>query len=93
MDKKTALKLAKKYINNQPRPRGLMKQFKKNGLGSLLGEVYELTAQYIQENENAPDGVKTHLKQILPSIAFYKVLIKKEGSKEKALETFTEQSR
>lgn len=88
MDKKKALKLAKKYINNQPRPRGLMKQFKKNGLGCLLDEVYELTAQYILENENAPDGVKTHLKQILPSIAFYKVLIKKEGSKEKALETF-----
>lgn len=85
MDKKKALKLAKKYINNQPRPRGLMKQFKKNGLGCLLGEVYELTAQYIQENENAPDGVKTHLKQILPSIAFYKVLIKKKVAKKRLL--------
>ena len=88
MDQKEALNLAKKYVTSQPRPRGLMKQFKKNGLGYLLDDVYRLTAQYILENQAAPEGVMTHLKQLLPCIAFYKVLIKQEGSQEKALKTF-----
>ena len=88
MDKKKALKLAKKYVKSEPMPSSLMKSFKKNGYADLLDEVYDLTAKYIIENESLPKGVMSHLKQILPCIAFYKVLIKKEGSKEKALKAF-----
>lgn len=90
MDSINARKLAKRYIRSEPMPMGLRTAFLENGWDDALSEVYELTAQYILENEGAPKGVMTHLKQILPSIAFYKVLIQREGSKERALEVFGE---
>ena len=88
MDKRKALKLAKKYVRIKPMPSSLMAEFKRNGWENLLDEVYELTAIYILEHQNTPKGVMAHLKQILPSIAFYKVLVEKEGSTEKALEIY-----
>lgn len=90
MDKDKALKLAKKYIKSEPMPKGLRCAFLENSWDDALSEVQELTAQYILENEGEPKGVMTHLKQILSSIAFYKVLIDREGSREKAHEVFGE---
>ena len=88
MDKGKALKLAKKYVRIKPMPSSLMAEFKRNGWDKLLDEVYELTATYILEHQDVPRGIMAHLKQILPSIAFYKVLVEKEGSTEKALEIY-----
>lgn len=88
MDKRKALKLAKKYVRTEPMPSSLMTEFKHNGWDDLLNEVYEHTAIYILEHQNAPKGVMAHLKQILPSIAFYKVLVDREGNSEQALKIY-----
>lgn len=85
MDNKTALKLAKKYIKRKPIPSSLEKEFKKQGLYDLLPSVYQRTAELLQDNKNASVAVMQHLKQILPSIAFYEALLAKEGNQERAL--------
>lgn len=85
MDNKTALKLAKKCIKRKPMPSSLEQEFKKHGLRDLLPSVYQRTAELLQDNEKASEAVMQHLKQILPSIAFYEALLEKEGSQEGAL--------
>lgn len=82
---KQALRLAQKYINKEPIPGSLQKEFKKNGMAYLLPGIYLRTAALIQENQNASKAQMTHLQQILPSIAFYEALLKEEGSEDKAL--------
>lgn len=86
--KKDYRKLAKKYIRQKPMPWALEKELKKQGMDELLENVYSRTAELLHENKNAPEGVKIHLKQILPSIAFYEALLEQEGEKERALEMF-----
>ena len=81
-------KLAKKFIRQKPMPAALKEEFLKLGLYEALGNVYIRTAELLIENENQPDGVKMHLKQILPSIAFYEALLRIEGDKERALQKF-----
>ncbi|MBQ5312914.1 MAG: L-2-amino-thiazoline-4-carboxylic acid hydrolase [Oscillospiraceae bacterium] len=81
-------KLAKKFIRQKPMPSALKKEFQKQGLDEALENVYNRTAELLEDNENQPDGVKMHLKQILPSIAFYEALLKTEGDKERALQRF-----
>lgn len=88
MDQAEAMKLAKEFIRKKPMPASLEQCFKEHGLEYLLDDVYRRSAELITENENASDGVKMHLKQILPSIAFYEILLEKEKSREKALATF-----
>ena len=82
------IKLAKKYIKKKPIPSSLEKQFKLNDMENLLEEVYKRTAQLIKENRNVNKEKMNHFKQILPSIAFYEVLLKKEKSKTKAIEIY-----
>lgn len=88
MDNKKALKLAKKYINSKPMPSSLKKEFKKNNFGELLPTIYQRTADLIRENENMSKAQMMHMKQILPCIAFYEALLRKEGSREKAMELY-----
>lgn len=88
MEQKKAMKAAKKWIKKNPMPAALEKGFKRNGWNDILKEVYERTERLVIENEHASKGLAEHLEQILPSIAFYEVLLKREGDKEKALEVF-----
>lgn len=88
MNQTEAMKLAKEFIRKKPMPASLEQCFKEHGLEYLLDDVYRCSAELIAENENASDGVKMHLKQILPSIAFYEVLLEKEKDEEAALAIF-----
>ena len=88
MNKNNAKKLAKTLVKKEKFPSCLFAEFMKNGWNILLDEVYEQTAIYILENQGISKTKWEHLKHILPSIAFYKVLVKKEGSSEKALDFF-----
>ncbi len=88
MGKKRLMKQVKKWIKKNPMPAALEKTFKQNGWNDLLEDVYERTVQLADENEHVSKGLAEHLEQILPSVAFYEVLLKKEGEKEKALEIF-----
>lgn len=54
----------------------------------LLDGVYRRSAELIEDNQNVSEGLKRHLGQILPCIAFYEALLEKEGSREKALVVF-----
>lgn len=88
MKKTESLKLAKKFIKKKPMPGSLEKEFKKQGLSYLLDGVYRRSAELIEDNQNVSEGLKRHLGQILPCIAFYEALLEKEGSREKALVVF-----
>ena len=88
MEQKKAMKLAKKWIKKKPMPAALEQAFTKNGWGRELKEVYERTATLAAENEFVSKGLAEHLEQILPSVAFYEVILKREGDKEKALAVF-----
>jgi hypothetical protein len=88
VDDKEAMRLAKKYINRKPIPSSLNREFKRNGLHALLEIVYNRTAELMKDNQQASDEAWEHLGQILPSIAFYKVLLEKEGTREQALLLF-----
>ena len=81
-------KAAKKNIRKLPMPSSLMKEFQKNGLEDLLEKVYLRSAELFDENKNANKALHSHLGQILPCIAFFEVLVEKEGSREKALEIY-----
>ena len=88
MNQKMAMKQAKKWIKKKPMPAALEKAFKNNGWTDALAEVYERAAELAVDNEHAPKGLAEHLEQILPSIAFYEVILRREGEKEKALTVF-----
>lgn len=82
------IKKARKYVKKEPIPSSLEKEFKINGLDSMLDDVYQRTAELLEDNQNASKARMAHLEQILPSIAFYEALLAKEGSQEKALAVF-----
>lgn len=82
------IKRAKKCIKKKPMPSSLEREFKNNGLESMLEGVYKRTAELLEDNQNASKALMMHLEQILPSIAFYEALVAKEGSQEKALAVF-----
>lgn len=88
MEKREAMKKAKKWIRSKPMPSSLEAEFKRNGWKEWLDKVYLRTAELVPDSEDAPKEVLAHLEQILPSIAFYEILLEKEGSKERALEVF-----
>ncbi len=88
MDNQKTLKLAKRYIKKEPMPSSLKKEFKNNGLAEFLPDVYQRTAELIRNNEHASKAQMQHLEQILPCIAFYEVLLQKEGSQESALKIY-----
>ena len=88
MEKDKALAYAKKCINKEPMPSSLKREFVRNGWGELLEKAYRRTAELVMEHENVSKAQMAHLEQILPCIAFYEVLLKKEGSKDKALAVF-----
>lgn len=81
----TSYKVAKKHIRKKPMPSSLLKEFQKNGLENYLNKVYLRSAELFEENKDSNKVLQSHLGQILPCIAFYEVLIEKEGSREKAL--------
>ena len=53
-----------------------------------MEKVYHRTAELVMENENISKAQMVHMEQILPCIAFYEILLEKEGSQERALEVF-----
>ena len=88
MDDAKAMVTARQWIKHKPMPSSLDLEFKKNGWNDWLDKVYVRTAELVVENENVTKEVLRHLKQILPSIAFYEILLQKEESKEHALAVF-----
>ncbi len=88
MDNKKYIRLTKKYIKKQPMPSALADQFRKNGLGHLLDNVIQRTAQLIEENRNVSKATMEHFEQILPCISFYEALLNKTGNQNEALKTF-----
>lgn len=88
MNNKQVMKLAKKCIKKKPMPSGLLQEFKNHGLESMLEGIYQRTAELMQENQGVSEATMKHLEQILPCIAFYEALLKKEGNQEQALQIF-----
>ncbi len=80
--------LARKIIAKQHLPKSLEGRFRENGLSHLLEGVYARTAELLCENRDAGKALRTHLDQILPSIAFYESLLAHYGDKTAALERF-----
>ena len=75
-------------LRKKPMPKALEKAFRAEGYEMELKTVYARSAELFAENENAPKALFTHLKQILPCIAFYESLLKITGDREKALAFF-----
>ncbi len=85
-------KAAKKYIRKMLMPKSLQYEFQKNGMDTYLEKVYQRTAKLLEDNQDSNKALQSHLQQILPCIAFYEVLIEKEGNREKALEVYDQWS-
>ena len=88
MKQRDDIKNAKSWIKDKPMPAGLEMGFRKNGWYDWLDKVYQRTAELVSENADKPDAVIRHLKQILPCIAFYEILLEKEADQEQALAIF-----
>lgn len=84
MDTKDAIRIIKRHSM----PKALEAAFKSEGYERELEAVYTRTSQLFTENADAPKALRTHLEQILPCIAFYEVLVRVTGEKEKAIEFF-----
>lgn len=80
--------MAKDYIRKMPMPKSLMNEFQRNGMEAQLERVYVRTAELLEENKDANKALHNHLRQILPCIAFYEILIDHEGSRDKAMNTY-----
>lgn len=83
-----SIKSAKNILKKEMMPSSLKAEFCKHGMEDELEKVYIRTAELIEDNQHASKALKTHLAQILPCIAFYEILIEKEGSKDKALSIY-----
>ena len=84
MTKKEAVKI----IRNKPVPSALELGFKTEGYENELENVYTRTAELFDENANASQALYKHLRQILPSIAFYEALLRITGDREKSVAFF-----
>ena len=84
MTKKEAVKI----IRKKPVPSALELGFKTEGYENELGNVYIRTAEPFDENANASQALYKHLRQILPSIAFYEALLRITGDREKSVAFF-----
>ena len=84
MTKKEAVKI----IRKKPVPSALELGFKTEGYENELGNVYIRTAELFDENANASQALYKHLRQILPSIAFYEALLRITGDREKSVAFF-----
>ncbi len=81
-------KTARTYIRKMPMPKSLMNEFQRNGMEDQLERIYLRTAQLLEENKAANKALHSHLRQLLPCIAFYELLIELEGSREQAMKVF-----
>ena len=79
---------AVKIIRKKPVPSALEIGFRTEGYEKELERVYIRTAELFDENANASQALYKHLKQILPSIAFYEVLLRITDDKEKSVAFF-----
>lgn len=77
MTKKEAVKI----IRKKPVPSALELGFKTEGYENELENVYIRTAELFDENANASQALYKHLRQILPSIAFYEALLRITGDR------------
>ena len=84
MTKKEAVKI----IRKKPVPSALELGFKTEGYENELENVYIRTAELFDENANASQALYKHLRQILPSIAFYEALLRITGDREKSVAFF-----
>lgn len=84
MTKKEAVKI----IRKKPVPSALELGFKTEGYENELENVYIRTAELFDENANASQALYKHLRQILPSIAFYEALLRITGDREKSVVFF-----
>ena len=84
MTKKEAVKI----IRKKPVPSALELGFKTEGYENELENVYIRTAELFDENANVSQALYKHLRQILPSIAFYEALLRITGDREKSVAFF-----
>lgn len=86
--KKSNPKKVRQIILRKPVTKGLYRGFEAEGWADRLTGVCERTAALYRENAEAPKALKTHLKQLLPMIAFYEAARQAAGSREAALAFF-----
>lgn len=86
MNQMITKKDVKKIIRKKPMPKALEKGFIQNGWEDALDRVYDRTAELFADNASAGKGLRMHLEQLLPCIAFYEVLQERTGSKDSALD-------
>lgn len=82
------IKYAKVQINKQKMTKSLKRHFIEKKYTDLLDKVELRSAELFEENSSANKFFQVHLNQILPCIAFYEVLQKELGNKDKAMQFF-----
>lgn len=83
-------KQVRRIIRGNPMPRSLEKGFVDRGWAAELPGVYLRTAALLTENADAGRALQMHLKQLLPTIAFYEAAKRITGGTQAALD-FMEQ--
>lgn len=83
--KNITISSCKRTLLRMPITKSLHKGFEARGWAERLPGVYARTAALYCENAGASKAMKTHLKQLLPMIAFYEAAQQAAGSKEAAL--------
>lgn len=81
---------AQKAIRSNPMPKSLEKGFIDRGWAAELPGVYLRAAALLAENANAPKALQMHLRQLLPTIAFYEAAKRLTGSTQAALDFMEE---
>lgn len=76
---------ARRMANRNPMPASLADGFRDRGWADRLPQVYERAAGLFCEHLDASKALWTHLKQLLPMIAFYEEALRLCGSQQAAL--------
>lgn len=90
MNKQYTEKKVRKIIRSMPVTKGLMKGFEANGWQTGLKDVCIRAAALLQENAHLSAHRMTHMRQLLPMIAFYETAARITGSQKAALAFFEE---
>ena len=90
MEKAVTEKQAKRIIRAKPMPRALAKGFADRGWQAELPGVYRRSAELLTENAGASKALRTHLEQLLPTIAFYEAAKRLAGGRQGALDFMEE---
>lgn len=76
---------ARRIARGMPMPASLEKGFIQRGWQAQVTDVYGRAAALLTEHADASPALRTHLHQLLPTIAFYEAAIQATASREAAL--------